>query len=119
MTEFDDYKELFAEQGDLDIPANFALSATIKATPKVNVSFDYQRILYEGVNSISNPGPVLFLLRLLMQARTHHAGSPACIGRGQWHGLRLGGHRYLSTGGGIYDNSHWTFRAGVAYNTSR
>ncbi len=58
MTEFDDYRELFAEQGDLDIPANFALSATVKATPKLNLSFDFQRILYEGVNSISNDGPV-------------------------------------------------------------
>ena len=58
MKEFDDYDNLFAEQGDFDLPANFTVGATFKATPKLNLSFDFQRILYEGVASISNPGPV-------------------------------------------------------------
>jgi len=110
MTEFDDYRELFAEQGDLDIPANFALSATIKATPKVKVSFDFQRILYEGVNSISNPGPV-----------------PTAVGPGPGSSGLLGADNGLGFGWEDVDiyrlaveyahNSAWTYRAGVAYNT--
>ena len=59
MSEFDDYDELFAEDGDLDIPANVTAGITVKATPKLKISFDYQRIFYEGVNSISNAGPTL------------------------------------------------------------
>jgi len=58
MTEFDDYEELFAEDGDFDIPANVQAGITFKATPRLSLSFDYERIFFEGVNSISNPGPV-------------------------------------------------------------
>jgi long-chain fatty acid transport protein len=113
MTEFDDYKELFAEQGDLDIPANFALSATFKATPRVKVSFDYQRILYEGVNSISNPGPIA-----TASGPFPPAGIPDGL-LGMDNGLGFGWEDV-----DIYRlaveyarDSAWTYRAGVAYNT--
>ncbi|MFN2338406.1 MAG: OmpP1/FadL family transporter, partial [Gammaproteobacteria bacterium] len=58
MTEFDKYEELFAEEGDFDIPANYAVGIAVKVTPKTTVALDVQRILYEGVNSVSNAGPV-------------------------------------------------------------
>jgi long-chain fatty acid transport protein len=112
MTEFDDYRELFAEQGDLDIPANFAVSATYKASPKVKLSFDFQRILYEGVNSVSNPGPVF----------TPGVGPTPPPGGGL-----LGTDNGLGFGWEDVDvyrlaveyarDSRWIYRAGVAYNT--
>lgn len=55
MSEFDDYKELFAEQGGFDMPENWNLGIAIKATPKATVAIDYQRINYSGVNSVGNP----------------------------------------------------------------
>ena len=58
MTEFDKYDELFAEDGDFDTPANFTVGLTYKPIPSLNLSFDFQRIYYEGVKSISNAGPV-------------------------------------------------------------
>ena len=57
MTEFDKYKDLFAEQGDFDIPANFALGIAVKATDKLTIAADYQKIYYSDVASIGNPGP--------------------------------------------------------------
>ncbi len=54
MDEFDDYKGLFAEQGDFDIPENWGVGLAWQATPKLLVAFDYQRINYEGVKSLSN-----------------------------------------------------------------
>ena len=54
MDEFDDYKGLFAEQGDFDIPANWGVGLAWQATPKLLVAFDYQRIEYDGVKSLSN-----------------------------------------------------------------
>ncbi|MBM4181561.1 MAG: outer membrane protein transport protein [Betaproteobacteria bacterium] len=54
MDEFDDYKGLFAEQGDFDIPENWGVGLAWQATPKLLVAFDYQRIHYEGVKSLSN-----------------------------------------------------------------
>lgn len=55
MDEFDDYKGLFAEQGDFDIPANWNLGVAFQATPQIMLTLDYQRIQYSDVNSIANP----------------------------------------------------------------
>lgn len=54
MTEFDDYSDLFAEQGDFDIPANFAIGIAVAATPKLTVAFDVMRIQYSDVNALGN-----------------------------------------------------------------
>ncbi|MGB5471966.1 MAG: outer membrane protein transport protein [Gammaproteobacteria bacterium] len=110
MTEFDDYRDLFAEQGDLDIPANFALSATVKATPKLNLSFDFQRILYEGVASISNPGPVASPGGPFFPAGSGPLGADNGLGFG-WEDTNI----YRIGAEYAYDND-WTFRAGFAYN---
>ena len=110
MTEFDDYKELFAEQGDLDIPANFALSATVKATPKLNLSFDFQRILYEGVNSISNPGPVASPGGPTIPPGSGPLGMDNGLGFG-WEDTNV-----YRIGFDYQHDSNWTFRAGYAYN---
>jgi len=58
MDEFGDYDQLFAEQGDLDIPANWSLGIAAKVTPKTTMSFDIQHIEYSDVNAIGNSGPV-------------------------------------------------------------
>lgn len=55
MSKFDKYKELFADQGLFDIPTNYNLGLAFKATPKMTVAFDYQRINYSGVSSVANP----------------------------------------------------------------
>jgi len=55
MKPFDSYNTLFAEQGNFDIPANFAFGLAWKATPKMTLAFDAMRIDYSGVKSISNP----------------------------------------------------------------
>lgn len=55
MSELDDYAGLFAEQGDFDIPENFAIGIAVAATPKLNIAFDVMRINYSKVNAIGNP----------------------------------------------------------------
>jgi long-chain fatty acid transport protein len=57
MDEFDKYDELFAEDGDFDIPANWSVGIAAKVTPKTTVSFDVQGIQYSDVKSIANEGP--------------------------------------------------------------
>ena len=54
MSKFDNYKGLFANQGDFDIPENFNLGVAWKATPGLTLALDYQRINYSGVDAISN-----------------------------------------------------------------
>lgn len=54
MGAFDKYKGLFAEGGDFDIPENYGVGISIKATPKMTVAADVQRINYAAVKSIAN-----------------------------------------------------------------
>jgi long-chain fatty acid transport protein len=54
-SEFDKYKGLFAEQGDLDLAENYNLGVAWQVTPEVKLAADYQRINYSGVKSIGNP----------------------------------------------------------------
>lgn len=57
MQEFDKYKNLFAEQGDFDIPSNYALGVAFDFTPEITGYFDIQRINFSEVASVGNPGP--------------------------------------------------------------
>lgn len=54
MSKFDEYKGLFAEQGDFDIPENYGLGLAWKATPQLTVVADVQHTNYSSVKSISN-----------------------------------------------------------------
>ena len=53
--EFDEYSGLFAESGDFDIPSTWTVGLAADVTEDITVTFDYQRINYGEVKSISNP----------------------------------------------------------------
>lgn len=57
MSEFDDYKDLFAEKGDLDTPGNIGVGIAYKAMDNLMLALDINYVMYEGVKSIANPGP--------------------------------------------------------------
>ncbi len=61
MTEFDEYKGLFAEKGSFDTPANYDLGFAIKVTPKLIFAFDYQRIEYGSIKAMSNASDLVFM----------------------------------------------------------
>ncbi len=54
MQELDEYKGLFAEKGDFDIPENFGIGIAIRATPDLTIAADIMRINYSKVDSIAN-----------------------------------------------------------------
>lgn len=60
MTEFEDYSSLFAEHGDFDIPENYAIGLAYNATSNIKVKFDIQRINFNDVASVGNPGPYAY-----------------------------------------------------------
>jgi long-chain fatty acid transport protein len=60
MTEFDDYADLFAEQGDMDIPADLKVGLTFHANEKVDISLDLEHIWYSDIGSVGNPISYLF-----------------------------------------------------------
>lgn len=55
MQKFDRYANLFAEQGDFDIPPSLQAGVAIDVTPGLTLMIDYKRIWYSTVKSIANP----------------------------------------------------------------
>lgn len=55
MDEFDDYSDLFAQEGGFDIPATVRAGASYKATDRFTVHFDVERTYYSDVGSVGNP----------------------------------------------------------------
>lgn len=103
MTPFEDYRGLFAEQGDFDVPPTMVVGLAYKIVPDVTLVFDFQRIWYGEVKSLSNPndtaigGPGDFL------------GADNGLGFG-WNDIDI----YKL--GVQWDYSPtWTFRAGVSH----
>ena len=110
MTEFDDYEELFAEDGDFDVPASFTVGATFKATSQLNLSFDFQRVFYEGVNSISNPGPAPGPAGPTLPSGGDWLGTDDGLGFG-WEDINV-----YRLGAEYFSNQQWTWRAGFLYS---
>lgn len=54
MTEFDDYRGLFAEQGDFDIPPALQVGLSWQPADEVTLLFDYKRIWYSDINAVGN-----------------------------------------------------------------
>lgn len=55
MSEFDDYRGLFAEQGDFDIPSSWTISVAYDITDELKIMADVKQINYSEVNSVGNP----------------------------------------------------------------
>ncbi len=70
MSKFNEYKGLFAEHGDFDIPSNWTIGLAYKATPALTFVADVQTIYYSEVDSIGNSLNV----RKLMQGKTPLGG---------------------------------------------
>jgi long-chain fatty acid transport protein len=54
MSKFSDYKGLFANQGEFDIPENYGIGIAVKATPKLTIAADIQQINFGDVDSVGN-----------------------------------------------------------------
>lgn len=57
---FDDYRGLFAEKGDFDIPANVQAGIAVDLSPALTLMLDYKRIWYSDVEAIGNPATNVF-----------------------------------------------------------
>ena len=120
MDKFQRYQNLFAEQGDFDIPESYAVGIAYDFTPKWTATLDVRRVNYSGVRSISNPGPAVD------QAVTGNL-FPLCPGADK-SSCKLGGANGLGFGWTdqtIYKlgvdwsiNEKWNARAGWNYAKS-
>lgn len=109
MTKFDKYRNLFAEQGDFDIPEHYAVGLAYKLDGKTTVAADIQRINFSDVKSVGNPGP--------NPADPNNFFPVGYDVLGLDNGLGFGWKNQTVYKLGVnhdYDKS-WSFRAGVNY----
>jgi len=118
MSRFKKYENLFAEQGKFDIPENWTIGLAFKATKKLTIAADFQKIYYSNVASVSNPGPdaknpTTFFPK---GCKTLSDGSNSCM-LGQDDGMGFGWQDANIYKIGLnYDyNDTWSFRAGYNY----
>lgn len=55
MGEFDDYADLFAQDGGFDIPSSIKAGISFLASDALRVNFDIEHVAYTDVDSVSNP----------------------------------------------------------------
>lgn len=103
MSKFDKYKGLFAEQGDFDIPPNYDLGFSYKFTPTFTFAFDYQRIEFERVKTISNASNLIFM------PGTTLLGTDEGLGFG-WKNMDI-----YKFGAQWEYSPEWSFRVGFSY----
>jgi long-chain fatty acid transport protein len=61
MSEFDDYRGLFAEGGDFDVPPTLTIGGAFRVNPQWTVALDVQQIYYSKVAAINNRSDVAFM----------------------------------------------------------
>lgn len=121
MTKFDKYKGLFAEQGDFDIPSNYGLGISIKATKDLTFAADVTRILYEDVASVANRGPGVPLGVPGIPAGFNVCNSAVdprrqfCLGNDLGMGFGWKNMTVYKFGVDWMANENWTWRAGFNY----
>jgi long-chain fatty acid transport protein len=118
MTKFDKYDSLFAEQGSFDIPENFALGLAVKATKKLTIAADIERIKYGSIKSIANLGPNANdpFNFFPPGCQTLPDGSNTCeLGRDDGMGFGWQDQTVYKIGFNYDYNSAWSFRAGYNY----
>lgn len=108
MGQFDKYSGLF--NSTFDIPENYNLGASIKITPDVQLSMDYQRINYNKVKAIGNP------TANLLQCRGGQGDASYCLGAANGAGFGWQNINVIKLGIEWKQTSALTLRAG--YNHS-
>jgi len=106
---------VFANQGDFDVPANFAIGLAYKVSPRTTLALDVQRILYSDIPSIGNAGPTaddFFNALTSVLLSGSYTGSGALGGDDGW-GFGWDDITVVKLGiEHVYDD-HWTFRGGI------
>ena len=112
MTKFDKYRGLFAEQGDLDIPANFGVGIAYKITPAVTTALDVMRYQWSSVAAMGNKGPELYTGNPIGSAAAGGAGQ---IGNDDGMGFGWEDQTVFKLGFSYNYSSDTTFTTGINY----
>jgi len=122
MSKFDEYKGLFAEEGDFDIPANWSAGVSYDITEKFTLLFDVKQILYSKVKSISNPMIASQMMPLIpnpemTSPEDAYILNPEFVPLGNDNGAGFGWKNMMifKMGAEFRQVENWQFRLGYSY----
>ena len=60
MSEFNSYRDLFAQQGRFDIPASLRIGSSLRVSEQLQLHLDGERTYYSDVSSVANSSSLIF-----------------------------------------------------------
>ncbi len=116
MSEFGEYKGLFAGKGDFDIPPTATVGLAVKTTPTSYLAVDITKIWYSKVDSVGNP-----IEPLMTSCVPNFTGGPAtgsgCLGASGGAGFGWRDMTIYKLGYQWETSPDWTWRVG--YGTGK
>jgi long-chain fatty acid transport protein len=112
MTELDDYADLFAEQGDFDMPANFKIGLTWHAQENLALSFDIEHTWFSDVDAVGNSIMNIFSCPT---AGASGMDLSSCLGGNNGAGFGWEDMTTYKVGMQYSAGNDWTWRAGFSH----
>lgn len=111
MSEFEDYEDLFAEQGGFDIPSSFRAGLSLRATDAVRLNLDVEHTLFSEVDSVGNE-----LGRIISCPTAGQGGTDvqSCLGGDNGAGFSWNDVTSYKLGVEWQMDSNWIVRAGAS-----
>ena len=113
MSKMKDYKDLFPNKGELDIPGKYVAAARYQASDRLDLVFDAVRILNREVDVYGNNSRALFDGRCVSVSPNFN--SEQCVGGKDGVGFGWSNQTLLKVGGAYKLSSRDTVRLGVSY----
>ena len=112
MNEFDDYADLFTNQGDFDIPADLKFGVTYHANQKWDFNFDFEYIWFSDVDSVGNVIQDIFACPTAGQGGMDLS---RCLGGDNGAGFGWDNMAVYKVGAKYKAGEDWTWRFGYSY----
>jgi long-chain fatty acid transport protein len=112
MQRFDDYSDLFAEQGRFDVPANATIGLALRPRDDLTLLFDVQRIWYSDVPALGNA--MSSSVEACFAALVSGGTSPYCLGADEGAGFGWSDMTIYKLGLQWQLRPDWTLRFGYS-----
>jgi len=108
MSEFDDYSDLFAENGDFDMPSTWQVGVAFRPNDTWTLMFDVQGIKYSDAASVSNG------IEGLTGGNCRFVSVEYCLGGNEGAGFGWDDMTVYKLGASWDYSDTWTWRAGFS-----
>jgi len=112
MSKLGDYSDLFADSGNMDIPADLKVGLTFRPQENFALNFDFEKIWYSDVVSVGNPFQNLFSCPTANPQATDVA---YCLGGKKGAGFGWDDMDVYKIGAQWTTSNDWTWRAGFSH----